>query len=658
MTDHLSPEPDRVVVTSAYDTNDFELLTDVLLPCLLFTMLGSLVWFLLDMVAARFEAPLKLLRLIVFFFMMAVVGIARLQHRNSELSAGVYGVALTSVMALFAYLFSYGGGAFGGGYGGRHPAALMMLIDALVVAIWFGAHYLVEQTAIDPDDETLQTAGMLSSEEWATHGRGAAAIRKRPHPGRAVMYLTIVALGVFGGGQRLLAGHPSQDHAFWCMVVYLGSAMLVLSLSSLTGLELYLRGRGVRMPGSVIALWLILSVPLAAAFLAVAHAVPKIEPRDDSFKPKLPAWMARFALPDRDAAFEAPWLGDSPPSDQPDAYADGGHDEVGREGGEPGRQAGPGDRDDNSSQQQSNPEGQSPGQAEGGAGNAAGPGQADGAQGEGDGGEAQGSGDSDAETSSPEGEEPSQQQGDSEQSADQPNEQQGQPDNASQQPSAEGEDQPQAEQEQDGSEEQSQQTEAPQDSESQDENEDPTQESDEPTEPATEQPSERPERPESEPILEAERMAKLIGLLIALALLAVLLWKSSTLLRGRLAAWRDRRREAKAARPVRTRDPFVDPFSQRSPFRDRPPADTVVHVYRAMLAYCELLGKPRRPEHTAHEFLYELPAAVESWRPMIVTLTELYEAVEYTPDLVGDEVRDELRPIWERLMQAVREVRR
>jgi hypothetical protein len=84
----------------------------------------------------------------------------------------------------------------------------------------------------------------------------------------------------------------------------------------------------------------------------------------------------------------------------------------------------------------------------------------------------------------------------------------------------------------------------------------------------------------------------------------------------------------------------------------------VVHVYRAFLAYCELLGKPRRAEWTAHEFLFELPASVESWRPMIVALTELYEAVEYTPELIGDDVRDELRPIWERLMAAVREVSR
>jgi len=584
---------------AALGHDDFALLTDVLLPCLLFAMLGALVWFLLDMVAARFEAPLKLLRLIVFFFMLAVVGIARIRRHNSELSAGAYGLALVLVMGLFTYLFSFGGGAFGGGYGGRHPTALMLLLDGLVVAIWFGAHYLVEQTAIDPDDEALQTAGILSSDDWATHGRSAAAIRKRPHPGRAVMVLSLIALGVFGGGHRLLAGHPSQSHAFWCMVVYLGSAMLVLALSSLTGLELYLRGRGVRLPGSVIALWLLLAVPLAAGFLTIAHAAPKLEPRDDSFLPKVPAWLARFARPDREAAFEAPWLGDSPPAESPDAYAEGGQDESGQDGSEPGQE--PGESAPRSGEQSS--DGRPQGQAEGGAGEAAGEGDAAGEGGEGNGGQAAGGGESTAEGQTPAGEQPAGQADEAQQPGEQPSEQE--------QPN-----------------------------------------------PGAEAPSDRPQPPEPGLTLDTERFVKGVGLLMALLLLAAILWQSAAALRGRWTGWQAQRREAKAARPLRTRDPFTDPFAPRSPFLTRPAADTVVHVYRALLAYCELLGKPRRPEHTAHEFLYELPAAVESWRPMIVTLTELYEAVEYTPERIGDEVRDELRPIWERLMQAVREVRR
>lgn len=621
----MSKPPD--FITAPPDTDDFELVSDVLLPCLLFAMLGALVWFLLDMLASRFEAPLKLLRLIVFFFMLAVVGIARLRHRNSELSAGAYGLALTAVMALFAYLFSYGGGAFGGGYGGRHPLALMLMIDALVVAIWFGAHCLVEQTAIDPDDESLQTAGMLSSDEWATQG-SSAAIQKRPHPGRAVMYLSVVALGVFGSGHRVLAGHASQGHAFWCMVVYLGSAMLVLALSSLTGLELYLRGRGVRMPASVVALWLLLAVPLAAGFLAIAHAAPKLEPRDDSFLPKLPAWLQRFAPPARDASFEAPWLGDSPPVDAPDAHAAGGHDDRGESGREPGQQTGPRTQPGEQPGEQPSPAGQSRGRGSDGAGPSAGQGEAPADGGEGDGGDAAGSGESDADSQSQESADSGEQGPQQDQSQQDPSEPQ--PEEAQQQ----GED-PAAEPEQDEAQ-QAAQPDQPQ--------------------PGTE--PEQPQTPQSEPVVDAGLAAKLLGLLIALALLAALLWKSGALLRGRMAAWQARRRAAMAARPVRTRDPFVDPFAPRSPFLQRPAADTVVHVYRALLAYCELLGKPRRPEHTAHEFLFELPAAVESWRPMIVTLTELYEAVEYTPDLVGDEVRDELRPIWERLMQAVREVRR
>lgn len=109
--------------------------------------------------------------------------------------------------------------------------------------------------------------------------------------------------------------------------------------------------------------------------------------------------------------------------------------------------------------------------------------------------------------------------------------------------------------------------------------------------------------------------------------------------------------------PVVTRDPFVDPFGPRSPFRGRPPAEVVVHVYRAFQAYAALVGKPRHPEMTAHDYLRELPPSMASWRERIEQLTDLYAAAEYTPGLVDETDLEDLRAIWERLMQAVREVR-
>ena len=586
-----------MLLSRSDEPDDFGLLTDALLPTLLFCMLGALVWFLLDVVASRFEAPLKLLRMIVFFFLIAVVGIARIRTRGSELSAGTYGLALMAVMGLAVYFFSFGGGAFGGGYGGEHPLALMLLLDGLVVAIWFGAHYLVEQTAIDPDDEALQTAGILSSDEWSTHGRGASALRRRASPGRGVMVLSLVALGIFGFGHRLLQGHDTQGHGFWCMVVFLGSALLVLALAALTGLELYVRGRGARLPWSVTALWLILAVPLAAAFLGLAHVAPKLEPRDDSYRPKLPAWMARFMPPDRDAAFEAPWLGDSPPAESPDAYASGGPDEQGEAGDEPGDQSGDSPADQARSAGEDGETGDQSGEGDGGEGEAQGEGGQEGPGGEGEHGHSEGSGDGMSQDS----------------------------------------DTPQDELERDRREPDGQEQQGAD---------------------ATEQ-GDTPEQPQpTKPPFDVGQFARIFGILIVASLAMAFLLKAGQALRGRFGPWLDKRREAARSRPVVTRDPFVDPFGPRSPFKDRPPAETVVHVYRAFLAYCELLGKPRRSSLTAHEFLFELPASVESWRPLIVELTELYEAVEYTPELVGDEARDELRPIWERLMEAVREVRR
>ncbi len=145
-------------------------------------------------------------------------------------------------------------------------------------------------------------------------------------------------------------------------------------------------------------------------------------------------------------------------------------------------------------------------------------------------------------------------------------------------------------------------------------------------------------------------MGLVVGALL-LGWMAVRLWP-------RLRAWWAARRGAgEVESPEAARDPFVDPFGPRSPLRGRPASELVIHVYRAFQAYMALLGRPRREGVTAHDFLVELPASAGSWRDSIERLTDLYEAAEYTPSSVDESCLDELRAIWERLMQAVREAR-
>jgi hypothetical protein len=267
--------------------DDFDLLTDVLLPSTLFVMLGALVWFLIDVKTAVAEGPAGLLRWVFFFFMLAVVGLARIKARGTRLQAAPLSLALLAVMGLFGYLYAFGGGAFGSGFGGQRPMLTLAYNYAIIGFIWVAANYIVERTTIDPDDVVVNESESLTSEEWERRGAASEAVRRRPHPGRAVMFLSLAATLIFGLGQRALAGKPEfAGHAYGCMVIFAGSALATLAMTALNGLQLYARSRGARVPDGLAPLWLALAVPVAAAVLLAAHVAPRVQPRPNSWLPQ------------------------------------------------------------------------------------------------------------------------------------------------------------------------------------------------------------------------------------------------------------------------------------------------------------------------------------------------------------------------------------
>jgi hypothetical protein len=266
----------------------FDLLADVLLPITLCLMLGSLVWFLVDVRAAKVPAPVALLRWVLGFFMLAVVGIARIRARGSLTQAAPLALALLFAMGLFGWFYAFGGGALGGGYGGSNPLWCLLYNYALIAFIWVSANFIVHHTTIDPDDVAVVASGLLSSNEWAEKGEKAQAVRRRPHPGRAVMVLSAAATFLFGAGQRVLGNSPAAEHhAFVCVVVYATCALATLAMTALTGLQLYARCRGARMPAVLPTLWLMVAAPLIVIVLLLAQCSPRVAPQPDSWLPKI-----------------------------------------------------------------------------------------------------------------------------------------------------------------------------------------------------------------------------------------------------------------------------------------------------------------------------------------------------------------------------------
>jgi len=97
------------------------------------------------------------------------------------------------------------------------------------------------------------------------------------HPGRLVMLFGLGALVVFGFTQRLLAagGDEAMRRGFYWMAGYAFCSLAVLALTSLSGLRIYVKKRGVTLSRGVAPLWISLSALMIACILLVAALIPR-----------------------------------------------------------------------------------------------------------------------------------------------------------------------------------------------------------------------------------------------------------------------------------------------------------------------------------------------------------------------------------------------
>ncbi len=100
------------------------------------------------------------------------------------------------------------------------------------------------------------------------------------------------------------------------------------------------------------------------------------------------------------------------------------------------------------------------------------------------------------------------------------------------------------------------------------------------------------------------------------------------------------------------RQTLADPFSDRS-LTGKSSAEKVKHVYRAMLAYAELLECPRAPEQTPLEYLRKLPASLAPISKEAHTLTLYFVQASYSPKDITDAQVHSLRGIWARLQARI-----
>lgn len=262
-------------------------------PALVMGMVGSLVYFLLEVFYAGAYGDRMML--ILASFVAGIVLITRIAL-TTEISdrASLYGLVLGGLVWVSMQRFvEYPEGTAAHEFGG-----LMNL--GLMAVVWWSAHRLTKDcTHLEADAEIgneglLDAAGVNENFQadkaievepapkkregfLERYGRYREKQRKKRVPGVWVVYFSLAALPIFGLGQALV---PAEDRAsrrytFLLLCFYVACGLGLLLTTSFLGLRRYLRKRGAKMPASMTASWLTAGVVLILLVLGAAVVVPR-----------------------------------------------------------------------------------------------------------------------------------------------------------------------------------------------------------------------------------------------------------------------------------------------------------------------------------------------------------------------------------------------
>ncbi|HEY1192288.1 MAG TPA: DUF4129 domain-containing protein [Gemmata sp.] len=281
-------------------------------PALIMLMVGSLVFFLVEVLyAGRYSDRLLYT---MFFFVLGAVLVARISIQYDAARATIYGLGLAVVtyLALLAYVEYPSGWLKSWGW---------LVNLGLLALIWGSAHKLTWDCTHIDEKANASGRGLLSAagldadepaedapvppnrgpapappkrkrggkkapkkhdsrlwdwiERYKAHREGE---RKRGHtPGVWVLYFALAALPLFALGQSLIdpADEARRRATFLQMAVYIGSALGLLVTTSLLGVRRYLRQRNAKVPAAMTASWLVFGGALVAGFLVLGAFLPR-----------------------------------------------------------------------------------------------------------------------------------------------------------------------------------------------------------------------------------------------------------------------------------------------------------------------------------------------------------------------------------------------
>ena len=281
--------------------------TLALSPALIMGLVGSLVFFLIEVCYPLQGEYKDHLQYIFFFFVFGAVLVGRISMTQGVAGrAGLYGLALAG--AAWAGMQVYV----------QYPkdsaaASFSWLINLILVGVvWWCAHRLTwDCTQIDEETEVggeglLQATGLekpaddaankapteeteINSDKkepglligwWEKFERYREGRKKRRVLGAWVVYFSLAALPLFGLGEALIpvAETARRQYVFWLMALYVGCGLGLLLTTCFLSIRRYLRQRRLQMPAAMTAVWLTTGGGLIAALLLIGALLPRPRP--------------------------------------------------------------------------------------------------------------------------------------------------------------------------------------------------------------------------------------------------------------------------------------------------------------------------------------------------------------------------------------------
>lgn len=275
----------------------------VISPVLIMSMVGSLVFFLVQITYGGAHA--ERVYWILFWFVFGIVLVGRISMLPDIADrSSLYGAILAGITWIAMLRFV----VFPDALTRALPWGLEFATTALVnlgwvILVWWSSYKLVWDCTNVDEDADMSGEGLLQASGIEARGQFADKLPSKREKTSAtrfvtwrerwqryrevreqkrilgvwVVYFSLAALPLFGLGQALV---PPDDlerrrNCFWLLAAYVASGIGLLLTTCFLGLRRYLRQRRLKMPKAMVGTWLTFGGSLLVTLLVVGALLPR-----------------------------------------------------------------------------------------------------------------------------------------------------------------------------------------------------------------------------------------------------------------------------------------------------------------------------------------------------------------------------------------------